>query len=216
MDFDKEGLELKKIREYISLAGRKILEIGCGEGRITEYLLEDNTQVTAIDPSEESIQKAKSKIKNVTFLIGNGEILDFAEETFDAAVFAMSLHHQDPTKALKEAYRVLKNDGKLLIIEPDVDGEVSQLFWVIEDETDVVLQARRGIQDSLFQLVKKESFAMNWFFDDFDQLCSYFLSYYSIEDDQDVRAKFSKILHEKVTHKPIVTKEKVSIFLFSK
>jgi len=58
-------LEAKALREVLStLSFNSCLEVGCGTGKNTEWLLQKAEQITAIDLSEEMLSRAKEKIKS--------------------------------------------------------------------------------------------------------------------------------------------------------
>ena len=61
MERDKEKKECKKIEEIASLSGKDVLEIGCGDGKITAFLVNKARNLTAIDPDEKALEKARKK-----------------------------------------------------------------------------------------------------------------------------------------------------------
>jgi ubiquinone/menaquinone biosynthesis C-methylase UbiE len=107
--------DLTKIEEFVQLSGKTLLDIGCGDGRLTALLAGKPEAITAIDPDESRIETARGNISGVNFLVGSGEELDFAKETFDIVLFSYSLHHQNCTKALAEAGQVVRQTG----LDPD-------------------------------------------------------------------------------------------------
>jgi len=76
MERDKEHTETKMIQQFVDLSGKRILEIGCGEGRVTSQLTGKAQYITAIDPDAESIKRVKKNIHGVDFKIGSGEYID--------------------------------------------------------------------------------------------------------------------------------------------
>ena len=96
------------------------VEFGCGTGYFTRAIVKNAVHVTATDISGAMIEVAKARLKgldNVSFSVENSESSSFTSETFDTALMANMLHTlDDPLKALKECYRVLKADGTLLIL----------------------------------------------------------------------------------------------------
>ncbi len=111
-------------------AGMKLLDCGCGPGTITlgfAALIAPGT-VTGTDIGSSQISIAhenalKQGISNVDFLAGNIDDLPFEDNSFDAAFSHAVLEHlQEPTKALKELFRVLKPGGVLGVRTPDWGG----------------------------------------------------------------------------------------------
>ena len=124
----------EKIMQYAEITDKEILEVGCGDGRITALLAGRPKALVAIDPDENVIQRAKSEIREVDFHVGSGEKTLFPDNVFDVVVFTLSLHHQNSRKAIAEACRVLKEEGTILVIEPVVEGELERLFSLLHNE----------------------------------------------------------------------------------
>ena len=101
-------IDLKEIQ----LKGQ-ILDIGGGgEGIIGQFA---GPHVISIDPSERELKEAESDCVKI---IMNGKDLKFLEETFDTITIfftMMYIPRPDQKKVLKEAYRVLKSKGQLLL-----------------------------------------------------------------------------------------------------
>jgi 2-polyprenyl-3-methyl-5-hydroxy-6-metoxy-1,4-benzoquinol methylase len=90
------GIELGQIERYASLAGRRVLEIGCGDGRLTLQLARRAAHVVAIDPDASQIAAARDAaiakgVRNVEFLREAGEDMQPIGAPFDLAVFSWSL-----------------------------------------------------------------------------------------------------------------------------
>jgi len=137
---DPEGIETKTVLKHLTFDGKDVLEIGCGDGRLTFKYAEMARRVVAIDPIEESIEKAKSnRPKNLhhrlEFLVGQGEKLTFPDQSFEIVFFSWSLCCTDIPKmgkALDEASRVLRPGGDLINLQPSLqqpfsNGAVSYL-----------------------------------------------------------------------------------------
>jgi len=161
------------IEEFVALQDQKILEVGCGDGRMSKLLAHNSLKYIAIDPDEQSIEKAKSEIPSVDFRIGSGEALEFEDESFPIILFTLSLHHLESNLALKEAHRVLTADGQLVILEPLVNGEVAKIFDLFDDESERILDAWNMIQNSDFEIERHETFFTVMSFNDLDELCNY-------------------------------------------
>lgn len=176
MQLDPTNNFIKAILKNSDIANKTILEIGCGSGRITSDLVKHVKSVVAIDPDSQSLEKAKNTIntKNVTFLKGSGEDLSFLKDvTFDVVIYSLSLHHI-PYKKMKssliQATELLKESGKIIIIEPDKKGsliEAEELFNVGDgNETFVKEKAIEAINSlENYKIIKKDNFSTLFYFD---------------------------------------------------
>lgn len=93
---DPEGTELATLDRLVSLAGKRVLEIGCGDGRLTFPLAERAASVVAIDPDRKAIARARRTIPRdlrdkIRLQVGRGQALSFPDEAFDVAYFSWSL-----------------------------------------------------------------------------------------------------------------------------
>jgi ubiquinone/menaquinone biosynthesis C-methylase UbiE len=99
----------------------KVLEVGVGTGKNIEYY-PDSVAVTAIDFSERMLEKAKEKAKQfhkkVDLRLMDVQNLEFTDETFDTIVTTcVFCSVPDPVKGLMEIQRVLKKDGRIIMLE---------------------------------------------------------------------------------------------------
>jgi ubiquinone/menaquinone biosynthesis C-methylase UbiE len=116
---DLEASALNNILSIISFS--TVLEIGCGTGKNTEWLLQKAEHITAVDLSEEMLSKAKEKIHSpdVEFLLAdiNNE-WDFTEKTFDLISFSLVLEHiENLDHIFKEVFKKLNEGGYVYIGE---------------------------------------------------------------------------------------------------
>jgi len=206
--------DLPKIEEFIELDGKSLLEIGCGDGRLTSLLAGKADAITAIDPDEASIESAGRNVNGVNFLIGSGEKLDFADETFDIVMFGYSLHHQDCVKALAEAGRVAGPNGQILIIEPRPEGEYSRLVSIFEkDEIALLRKTFDCITSGSFNILRRDAYSVDYPFADEKALYAYFMKNYLTEPDDGAVAKMQAIIGDKKTNTPVIVQDMVNIFL---
>lgn len=110
----KEGYEY--VLKNISITpGTKLLDIGCGSGLFSDLATKAGAEVTAIDASEKTIERAKKRNPSVHFMTGEMEELPFDDNTFDIVCGFNSFQYAaDMKNALKEAGRVLKVNGTLV------------------------------------------------------------------------------------------------------
>ena len=105
--------------------GSTHIEVGAGSGAIARRMAAQSSasRVIGIDPSEGLINKAKelaTDIANLSFEVGDGESLRFENDSVDSIVMHTVLSHvPEPKVLLKEAIRVLKPGGKLVVSDAD-------------------------------------------------------------------------------------------------
>ena len=93
---DPEKNEVHALKAMAEWRNKRVLEIGCGNGRLTRRLAHLGAQLTAIDPDRKSIAIAKRDLPErlsdrVRFKVGSASDLKFPEQTFDIAVFSWVL-----------------------------------------------------------------------------------------------------------------------------
>ncbi len=100
-----------------------ILDVACGTGEFERLLLAEysSQQIVGVDISEKMLAIAKQKFSaypQVSFHIASASNLPFDNDSFDVIVSANSFHYfDDPLASLKEMRRVLKPDGKVIILD---------------------------------------------------------------------------------------------------
>jgi len=100
---------------------RNILSVGWGPAVIEKGLEEKGFDVTGLDVSEEALKGAPGSIRT---LVGSAEKMEFESNSFDAVIYIASLQFIDNyEKAVWEAARVVKQDGKIIVmlLNPDSD-----------------------------------------------------------------------------------------------
>ena len=93
---DRERAEAAALRSMWNLNGARVLEIGCGDGRLTFCYAPAARSVVAIDPHADSIAKARTAlptdlVDRVRFEVGSALELDQPPASFDAALCSHSL-----------------------------------------------------------------------------------------------------------------------------
>lgn len=203
MQDNSGSIIVDKIRAFTSLGNKKILEIGCGKGRITGLLADYSKNLIAIDPDFIKIKIAKENVSGVPFQLGSGEDLAFSTASFDLVIFTLSLHHQDSASAISEAARVLKTDGEILIIEPTIDGEIQQVFSLLNDENQELINAQKAIQNSGLSLEKSEIFNATWMFDNKKDLCQSVFDLYNKPFDNRTAVEIITLIGDRSEDEPI-------------
>jgi ubiquinone/menaquinone biosynthesis C-methylase UbiE len=93
---DPDGIEIAAIRELVDVAGMRVLEIGCGDGRMTFSYADETSAVFAIDPDEELIEQARAATpprlrRRIRFEAADAAEIDLPKREFDLALFSWSL-----------------------------------------------------------------------------------------------------------------------------
>ena len=141
------------IRDHLDLAGKRVLDVGCGAGRLTRAMTEMGATVIGIEPGERQLAKARAAapIGGESYVEGTAEDLPAEDQSIDVVVFFNSLHHvpmDGMRQALVEARRVLKDGGTLYIAEPLAQGPKFEMSKPINDETIVRAEAYRIIKSA--------------------------------------------------------------------
>lgn len=104
----------------------KTLELGCGNGTYSRVLYKNTQQLTCTDFSDEMLAVSKERLKDLKHIKikkANCFHLPFEAETFDTVFMANLLHIiPTPEKAIKEAQRVLKQSGNIIILDFTTKG----------------------------------------------------------------------------------------------
>ena len=97
-------------------AGSRVLEIGCGTGKLTAALAERGLDVEAVDPGPRMVEIARRHVPTARFHVANFEDVGLAPGAFDAAFSAMAFHWVAPDVSWSKAARVLRPGGLLALI----------------------------------------------------------------------------------------------------
>jgi len=98
------------------LAGRRVLDVGCGTGRLAVALAELGSRVWGVDPSEEMLAEARVRAGRLAaFKRAPAEALPFRDGWFERAVLRLVVHLVDRGRALPEVARVLGPGGRAVI-----------------------------------------------------------------------------------------------------
>jgi 2-polyprenyl-3-methyl-5-hydroxy-6-metoxy-1,4-benzoquinol methylase len=93
---DPERVEPQAISELVPLTGKRVLDVGCGAGRLTTMAAKPAASVYAFDPDAERIEQARASLPaelrgRVSFRVHGVEQLDVARRRFDIALCGWSL-----------------------------------------------------------------------------------------------------------------------------
>lgn len=93
---DPEGVEPRELARLAPVDGLRVLELGCGDGRLTFRFAHAAESVLAVDPDAEKIDAARASLpadlsEIVTFAVAGAAEIDVPRRSFDLALFSWSL-----------------------------------------------------------------------------------------------------------------------------
>lgn len=93
---DPEGVHLSALRRLADFRGRRVLELGCGDGRLTIGLAADASRVLAFDPDAEAVDRARRFLpadysERVQYKVASGKAIEVEPASFDLVVFSWAL-----------------------------------------------------------------------------------------------------------------------------
>lgn len=100
-----------------------VADLGAGEGTLSQLIAQRAQKVIAIDNSEKMVAfgqalARENKLPNLEYRLGDLQSPPIADQSVDLAIFSQALHHaEQPVKALAEAHRILKPQGRLIILD---------------------------------------------------------------------------------------------------
>ncbi|MGM3306817.1 class I SAM-dependent methyltransferase [Anabaena sp. WFMT] len=122
----------------------QILDLCCGSGQTTEFLVKLSQNVTGLDASPLSLQRARRNVPNAAYVEAFAENMPFVDNLFDVIHTSAALHEMQPEqlrKIIQEVYRVLKPGGVFTLVDfhpptnPIFWTGLSVFFWLFETET---------------------------------------------------------------------------------
>jgi len=110
--------DLKPLAKY-TRDGNKVLDLGCGSGRLYQLFSNLSIDYVGVDQSEEQIKIAQKKFSNNKYVIAEMTSLPFEDNEFDIIYCIATFHHlpdeESRIKALEEMNRVLKPGGYVIM-----------------------------------------------------------------------------------------------------
>ncbi|WP_022851259.1 class I SAM-dependent methyltransferase [Limisalsivibrio acetivorans] len=210
MDKDKFSITDTVLMDYTPLKG-DVAEIGCGEGRMTRVLADISRGLKAVEPDRSAIEKAKAVLPDIEFYCRSAEDTGLNSYSFDVVLFSLSFHHvSDMESALSEAFRLLRTDGEIVLIEPEENCELMKICAVFDiEESRRLYEAKKcmSIYDADFYPLR--TFEPVWEFADADELHRWLEDYYGGTEEQHLEV--DRLLGDKVKDSPLLLDDRLTL-----
>ena len=111
-------------------AETKILDLCCGSGQTTQFLVQYSQDVTGLDASPLSLQRAKKNVPSANYVEAFAESMPFGGGDFDLVHSSVAMHEMQPAQLkqiFQEVHRVLKPGGLFILV--DFHRPTNPLFW---------------------------------------------------------------------------------------
>jgi ubiquinone/menaquinone biosynthesis C-methylase UbiE len=108
----------------------KILDLCCGSGQTTQFLVQYSKDVTGLDASARSLDRARKNVPSANYVEALAEEMPFADGQFDLVHTSVAMHEMRPAQLRQiflEVYRVLKPGGLFILI--DFHAPTNLVFW---------------------------------------------------------------------------------------
>lgn len=240
MKIDPYNKEEKLLKKLINLRGKRVLEIGCGSGRISFWLAPSALEYLGIDLDKKVILEANRNVPvnlrgRLKFRVGLGSKTGLPDKSIEAVLMVLCLHEialQDQGRTLSEAWRVLKRGSELLIAEPtDPPGTIQTLYDFVYrhffhfDHPVTVRHANwvleRFMKSGEFNLKKKVTYQIDWHFEDFKELTDFLLGEFrgqirwTTKNKVVLKNRLEELLGNR-KHKEIIVIDKLNLHILKK
>jgi ubiquinone/menaquinone biosynthesis C-methylase UbiE len=206
------------VLDLIGDTSKNILDVGCGSGSFCELTFKKGMQVTGIDISDKFIEEASERIKDASFFVGNMEKLPFENDAFNIVCGFNSFQYtNDLTVALHEAYRVLKTNGKIIILiwGPKQTCEIATFLKSVKSQFPASNSLHRDpfcfsdngtLKDALvsssFENIQTNNISSDWKYKDVDTALKGILSLGALSDTIEMNgiSKIKEVVLQNITH----------------
>ncbi|MFH1618896.1 MAG: class I SAM-dependent methyltransferase [bacterium] len=156
------------------LAGKNVLEVGCGIGNLSQYFLKSCSRLIGIDNSSFFTQHLKidhPEIEAYNFDITDDKVTSLSDKKTEVVIAINVLEHiKDDDKALQNMHKLLQPDGRLLLFVP-------ALGWLFGTLDENVGHCRRYGKKDLRDKVERNGFAVDEiFFSNFFGIFGWFIN----------------------------------------
>ncbi len=167
---------LDHLISLIDLDNIAMVDVGAGDGKFARAFARCGARVIGIEIDQEKVDIAKqSAHDNVEIRLGRGEDLPIEDESADLVCFMFSFHHiplDTQEKALLEARRILKPEGRMHLVEPRPYGSMTEVMIDLDDEGYVLAESQKRLDQLAtrgdFSRLSQAEYSMSLHAPDFD------------------------------------------------
>jgi len=108
----------------------QVLDLCCGSGQATKFLVNSSNNITGLDVSLVSLERARTNVPQASYVEAAAEEMPFPAHQFDVVHTSAALHEMKPSQLqdiINEVYRVLKPGGVFALV--DFHKPTNWLFW---------------------------------------------------------------------------------------
>ena len=148
---ERPNLNVKAVAKKLlgDISGLKIVDIGAGTGRVTRQLASLGARVFGVEPNASLVELAEAAGGGAEYLVASAEATGLESGEFDVSLFSFSLHHvADMEAAIREACRLTRVDGRVVVIEPEAPDPIHPVVRFIDNESAVYDQAQAALNDA--------------------------------------------------------------------
>jgi len=126
------------VRDMLPVSGRRLIDIGCGYGRLSDCYLDRFQQVVMFDGSIPLLREARENtVRKAIYVAGDLQHLPFRTASFDSIIMVRVFHHViDSIACLSELHRVLSGGGRLVMTYRNKMYPVYVLKWLAHPTPD--------------------------------------------------------------------------------
>ena len=118
------------LQDLIIRGDTKVLDLCCGSGQATSVLVQRSQDVTGLDASPLSLERAKKNVPQAQYVEALAEEMPFPDNLFDLVHTSVAMHEMRPKQLrqiIEEVYRVLKPGGIFTLV--DFHRPTNPIFW---------------------------------------------------------------------------------------
>jgi len=162
---------IKFMTQHIGITHDDILlDVGGNTGKITEVYARDCKEIVVLEPKHEVVEYGRTYRPHIKFVEGGAENIPSPGEYFDKVVASASFHHfphQD--RGLEEMKRVLKPNGKMIVMEIDPNTRKGKWLKICEGMLHTrarfyePLQLRKKVEEHGLKVLSVNSTTLGYF-----------------------------------------------------